>query len=253
MKQVILWLKILCLFVFMGRAWQHLRWDAPYRAFFWSEAILSPVFNQMGWSWQYYVTHSDTYMVMGIRVIGVFLLCAAVCALLASPQRFLPRLILPLSSVLLFILALLYWKEKGFYIGELIEYGAQVACPWLLYAAVYRPNITLTRLNFSKYNRKRTKKNRNSTYLSRTWLVCYGLLPGSRQFSANDGQHFRIFRNCGKTMALHSRGFRYRSGCRYFFALSKNPVISLCRRMGFYDRIGAYRCQLRCQYPDLFH
>jgi hypothetical protein len=146
MKQVILWLKILCLFVFMGRAWQHLRWDAPYRAFFWSEAILSPVFKLMGWSWQHYVTHSDIYIANGIKVIGVFLLIAALCSLLASPKSRLPRFVLPISGVLLIILALMYSKEKGFYIGEFIEYGAQVACPWLLYATVYRPNFTLVRL-----------------------------------------------------------------------------------------------------------
>ncbi|QQS30379.1 MAG: hypothetical protein IPM47_05365 [Sphingobacteriales bacterium] len=137
----ILWLKILCFCVFSGRAWQHLRWDAPYRAFLWSESLLSPLFKTFGRSWQYYVSNSDAFIVSGIKVAGVFFVLAAVCSLIAAPFRRLPRIVLPVGGIMLFVLALMYWKEKSFLMGELLEYSAQVACPWLLYASVYRSEV----------------------------------------------------------------------------------------------------------------
>lgn len=138
MKRAIPWLKFLCFFIFAGRAWQHLRWDAPYRALLWSESLLLPFFERVGWQWQYYVTHSDATISGGIKFIGLFYLFCAAAALFASPFRQIPRFLLPVGGFMLFILALLYWKEKYYYWGEPIEYSIQIACPFLLYALIYR-------------------------------------------------------------------------------------------------------------------
>lgn len=138
MKWAIPWLKFLCFLVFAGRAWQHLRWDAPYRALLWSESLLLPFFEKMDWQWHYYVTHSDAYISGGIKFIGIFYLLCASAALLASPLRRVPRFLLPTGGFMLFILALLCWKEKYFYFGELIEYSLQIVCPFLLYVLIYR-------------------------------------------------------------------------------------------------------------------
>lgn len=134
-----LWcLRLLCFCVFAGRAWQHLRWDAPYRALLWSETFLAPVFERMGWQWQYWVSHSDVYIGKGIKATGVFFAVCAVASLAVDGKHRMGRYLLPAGGFMLALLALLYWKEKFFFTGELIEYSAQVVCPFLLYALLYR-------------------------------------------------------------------------------------------------------------------
>ncbi|OWY25302.1 hypothetical protein C7N43_18450 [Sphingobacteriales bacterium UPWRP_1] len=137
-KTAVWCLRLLCFCVSAGRAWQHLRWDAPYRALLWSETFLLPLFERMGWQWQYWVSHSDVYIGKGIKAIGVFFAVCAVASVTVSSNHRAGRYLLPAGGVMLLFLSALYWKEKYFFVGELIEYSSQVACPFLLYAMLYR-------------------------------------------------------------------------------------------------------------------
>lgn len=143
--------------VLFGRAWQHLRWDAPFRAFFWDENLLSGLLEALGYSWSDWL--SSPAVNQGIErtidAFGVLYLLAGLAALLAFRRPYsgtsakeLPsrkaadagsalgkrvnpfiRWSLMAASFGLFLLALLYWKNKSYQIGQLIEYSLQIGTP----------------------------------------------------------------------------------------------------------------------------
>ena len=134
-------LRAACLSVFLGRAWQHWFWDAPWRALFWDEDLMQKLvtlFTQL--SWQEYTTHPDTdgFIHLLVRGFGIFYLLCAVAAVIVNRQRKWAGYVLLTGGVALFLLALLYWKEQFFRGGQLIEYASQFGSPLLLYGMVFR-------------------------------------------------------------------------------------------------------------------
>lgn len=128
--------------VFLGRAWQHLYWDAPYRALLWDERWMKGIVtNGLGMRWQDYVTSLEVnaFIQSWITGTGVFYL---VCALAAA---FLPRLgklgrwLMYLGAASLVFLAALYCKDKFFFLGQFFEYTLQFGSPVLLALWSARP------------------------------------------------------------------------------------------------------------------
>ncbi len=125
--------------VLLGRAWQHLFWDAPFRALLWDESLMSGFVTQwLSMPWESYITSIkvDDFIQALIQGFGVFYLLAAIVALFI---RQLPRwisLLLPLASLALMLLAALYCKEKFYSLGQFFEYALQFSAPLLLYALV---------------------------------------------------------------------------------------------------------------------
>ncbi|RED94951.1 hypothetical protein [Marinoscillum furvescens] len=141
--------QLCCFFVFAGRAWQHLFWDAPFRTFFWDESLLSGIVPILtGMSWHEYATSPQVDgMINGIKTF-----CGAVYTLLAvfSLLAHLPSLkrlrgLLLVGSGMLFLLSLLYFKEKFYQVGQLLEYSIQFGAPLLLYMAL-KPAVDQRRL-----------------------------------------------------------------------------------------------------------
>lgn len=79
-------------------------------------------------------------------MLGVFWGIAAVGSLFAEKlgKRF--AWMLPLSSILLAVLAMLYWKERFFQMAQLFEYSAQVTAPFLLFLMVKDKTFTYKKL-----------------------------------------------------------------------------------------------------------
>lgn len=126
--------------LFLGRAWQHLFFDAPFRILLWDEAwmkgIVQGIFKT---PWQDYITSLvvDDAIQWSIKGIGIFYL---VCALVAAFIGYLPKWVAKLmwfGSFSLLILAFLYCKERFFSIGQFFEYSLQFVSPLLLYFWVY--------------------------------------------------------------------------------------------------------------------
>lgn len=133
-----------------GRAWQHLRWDAPFRALLWDENLLSGLLATLGVTWSEWVSSPavETAIQGTIRGFGGFYLVAGIVALSARrfsasapidpPARPAKRVnpfirwSLGLATAALALLALLYWKDKAYQIGQLIEYSLQVGAPLFL-------------------------------------------------------------------------------------------------------------------------
>jgi hypothetical protein len=135
-KQKIFLLKIAASAVFLGRGWQYLLWDAPYRSFFWDESIMGPVASWLGYDWSAYLNEVATDSHIGNLVIAsgcIFLCCAlAVWILPRWKKIFSPLIILGVLQML--FLTFLYWKEHFFIIAQLIEYSLQWSTPlFLLY------------------------------------------------------------------------------------------------------------------------
>lgn len=148
---IIILLKCLCVSLFVGRAWQHIRWDAPYRTLFWDEHLLHDfVENFFHISWQTYVSQSDIYIQNFILAIGVFYLFLAVVSALVQNHKPWQGNALKFGSVMLLFLAFLYYKEKFSQIGQLIEYALQIGTPLALYYAVFHGKNTVSYRLFLK-------------------------------------------------------------------------------------------------------
>lgn len=143
--------QLCCFFVFAGRAWQHIVWDAPFRTLLWDEALLSGVIPIItGMTWHEYATSpvidgaiSNLQLFIGMVYAGL-----AVFSLVAhkrSMQQF--RGLLVVGSGLLIFLSFLYFKEKFYQVGQLMEYSIQFGSPLFLYYAL-RSSVSEERLVF---------------------------------------------------------------------------------------------------------
>lgn len=122
--------------VFLGRAWQHLYWDAPFRTLLWDENLMAGfVSNFLNLSWGEYITSPEVnYQIDNlIKTMGWFyLICALVTLFIKKLPSFFMNLI-PIGSFFLMILAVLYTKEKFYAIGQFFEYSLQFTTPLLFY------------------------------------------------------------------------------------------------------------------------
>lgn len=134
--------------IFAGRAYQYLFWDAPYRVIFWDEGLLKPVVE--GWfgvDWNNYASNPDTADRIEIfaSVIGFLFVCCLPAAVIVfrSNNRW-ARYVLYLGCAMLFVQALLSYKDKFYHLAQFFEYGIQAGTPLLL---LY---VSLLKLQFSK-------------------------------------------------------------------------------------------------------
>lgn len=122
--------------VLLGRAYQHLFFEAPYRAFFLSEV-------HFGWAvsfftqskWIDYATSLLTDLAIlryGHTVGIIFLMTALSLFLLGTKLKLVPAFLLGVSTILLFFMAYSYHLDMGYQTAQLLEYTAQVFTPLLL-------------------------------------------------------------------------------------------------------------------------
>ena len=106
-NNLIIVLKVVCVCVFAGRAWQHLIWDAPYRTLLWNQQLLGNVIPWItGMSWEEYAgsTTVDNSIQLSIRISGVIYFLSAIAVIFINGARLWLRLILIPGIVLLGIL-----------------------------------------------------------------------------------------------------------------------------------------------------
>ncbi|MDD7887797.1 DoxX-like family protein [Flavivirga sp. 57AJ16] len=128
-------LKLSVFFVFLGRAYQHLFWDAPFRAFFWDEQLLKVfVESILKITWDDYVTSvSVDNLIQGLTFFfGAVYAVAAIIALIFRYNNRAHKVILLIGSMGLFILAYLLMKEQFYRFSQFFEYSLQFSIPVLL-------------------------------------------------------------------------------------------------------------------------
>jgi len=125
-------LRIATVLLFAGRAWQHLFWDAPFRALFWDQQIMEGlVLFLRGGTWQEYATseNMDVFIRWVTKGVGIFYLLMAVLTVFVTGRTKKVAWLYVLSSVFLAFLAFLYSKEKFYHIGQFLEYAIQFLLP----------------------------------------------------------------------------------------------------------------------------
>jgi|AntRauTorckE5430_2_1112549.scaffolds.fasta_scaffold31010_2 hypothetical protein len=133
-----LWFRILqwsAASVLLARGWQHLYWDAPFRALLWDQAWMEGMVQAvLGMDWQTYVTHPNTdwWIQQLVFGTGVFYVLAGTVAITIHRWGRPGRVVLWLSSLGLIILAGLYCKDKFFFLGQFFEYTLQFTAPAVL-------------------------------------------------------------------------------------------------------------------------
>lgn len=139
--KIVIWLlRISCFFVFIGRGWQHLiSGDAPFRTLLWHEELLTPLVNNyFGMTWNEWATSEsvDANIQLSIRLTGVFyFICAGLSLFVQRTHTFI-KVLLGIGCALLTSLAFLYYMDRFFQVGQLLEYAAQFMSPALLIWAV---------------------------------------------------------------------------------------------------------------------
>jgi hypothetical protein len=149
-------LRLATFLLFAGRAWQHLFWDAPFRALLWDQNIMEGIVLFLrGGTWQEYVTSAatDRFIQWPITGFGIFYALMALVTLFIREKhhkKFLALYIL--SSVSLAFLAFLYTMEKFYHAGQFFEYAIQIMLPllfWYTLAQRMNPGRLLTAMKIA--------------------------------------------------------------------------------------------------------
>lgn len=131
--------------VFLGRAWQHWRWDAPFRTLLWDENWMSGLVQTfLGMDWASYSSSPvvDATIQNGIQLMGVYYFLAAIAALFIRKFPAFLKWIVIVGGVCLVLLAGLYCKEKFFNLGQFFEYSLQFGSPFLLVYLLKQPIVS---------------------------------------------------------------------------------------------------------------
>jgi len=134
-KKAILYLKIASFCVLIGRAYQFLFWDAPYRSLLWDQKLMEPIVNLFGYNWIEFANSLivDQYIKGAIRVNGVLFLISALLVInLKHNSNKWIKYIIWLSGFSIVILSLLQTKEKFYHLAMFFEHAIQFSLPFLL-------------------------------------------------------------------------------------------------------------------------
>lgn len=138
-QQALLLCRLLTCCVFLGRAYQHLRWDAPFRAVLWkrswAEPIVTGIFD-IPWTTWLTDLSVDAGIQTLIRVHGSIYLVCAILVVLQLRQLW-AQIVLGFGGCLLFLLAALYTVENHYRLGQFVEYSLQFGAPFF-YIAMLR-------------------------------------------------------------------------------------------------------------------
>jgi hypothetical protein len=146
--RIVFMLRIAAVAVFLGRAWQQIRWDIPIRSLLWDEKLMRPlVEGSLGISWRAWVTSPEMGQMTAaaVKLGGWFYLVAALAAWYARPGRRALNAIVALGALGLVLLAFFYTKEKFYHLGQFWEYSLQFGTPLLLLWYSATPSLALSR------------------------------------------------------------------------------------------------------------
>ncbi len=122
--------------VLLGRAYQHLFFEAPYRAFFLDEYYFRwavRAFTDLTWVEYATSLEADIGISRYGRGVGWWLVMAAGSLfLIKGKYRMIPAALLTVSSLLLLFMAFCYHLDKGYQFAQIMEYTAQIFTPVLL-------------------------------------------------------------------------------------------------------------------------
>jgi hypothetical protein len=146
MTKLILKRSVCCLF--LGRAYQHLFADAPYRVFVWDENLLQRVTQLFNIEWNTYTFYANLFVIWLQKIIGIFFLLSSIMVLFAEKMPHLTRIMCQIATAWLFVLAFLYQKDHFYQIGQLLEYALQIVTP-LIFIQIMENRLSNTFVNIA--------------------------------------------------------------------------------------------------------
>ena len=139
-KKIINLVKICAFLVFIGRAYQYLFFDAPFRSILWDQALMEPIVEGMfNTPWEEYASNLrvDYWIQKAIRFNGWIFVLAAISSLLLSKKNIKwTRWPIFIGGGLLVLLSALSMKEKFFHYGQFFEHAIQFGVPFVAVAMV---------------------------------------------------------------------------------------------------------------------
>lgn len=145
-SRLFFWLQIGVVTLFLGRAWQYLYWDAPYRVLLWDENWMRPIIESIfNLSWESYVTNLkiDQGIQNFIRATGILFLIAAFAAIFIKKWKKVAFVMLWMGAINLAFLAFLLSKDRFFQIPQFFEYSLQWSAPVFLIFFYKKESLTL--------------------------------------------------------------------------------------------------------------
>lgn len=142
--KVFLLVQIAAFSVFLGRAWQHFFWDAPFRTLLWDEQLMSGwVASFLDMPWEEYVSSPkvDRWIQNIIKGTGIFYLFCAFAALLVRHFSKITRIFLFAGVASLTLLAAAYMKVSFYSVGQFFEYTLQFTAPIFLAMLILKRNL----------------------------------------------------------------------------------------------------------------
>lgn len=117
--------------VFIGRAWQYVFWDAPYRTLLWDQSLMDPLLAILGVKWTDWASSAsvDNFIQTLIVVTGFIYVLAAIGTLFLSKKRKYFQLFIWLGLGFMVLLFLLEMKEKFYDLGQFFEHSSQLFGP----------------------------------------------------------------------------------------------------------------------------
>lgn len=144
MKKNIWFLTLAVLSIGIGRGWEHIFFDAPYREILWDESLMTPIVHTLlGVTWSEYATnplYDDLFQRWFFRIGSMYIFLAFCMAFTAffykKEQKFLMivnGIAAFLLTLLLLVLSLLLFKKQFYHAGQFLEQSLQVGTPFFLY------------------------------------------------------------------------------------------------------------------------
>jgi hypothetical protein len=138
--------------VFLGRAWQHLFWDAPFRTVLWDEKWMSGIVKlTLGMEWTDFATSPSVEQSIQVLIRctgGLYLACTMAAIFVRSLTRWLSSVLLLAGAASMFFLAVCYMKVAFFSVGQLLEYALQVTAPVFFFLLAVR-GVPFSRISLS--------------------------------------------------------------------------------------------------------
>jgi len=127
-------LKISVILIFLGRAWQFIFWDAPFRTFFWNESLLKPfVETIIGVDWQTYANSPklDVFINSSVLAFGILYLLSAIAVILHSKIERIANYIIIFGGIGLLLLAFLLMSDRFYQFSQFFEYSINFSIPFI--------------------------------------------------------------------------------------------------------------------------
>ena len=127
-------LKISVILTFLGRAWQFIFWDAPFRTFFWNESLLKPfVETIIGVDWQTYANSPklDVFINSSVLAFGILYLLSAIAVILHSKIERIANYIIIFGGIGLLLLAFLLMSDRFYQFSQFFEYSINFSIPFI--------------------------------------------------------------------------------------------------------------------------